>query len=423
MFVARVRTREIPRGPPPPPQSRTPPNLRHALASLRCRSGSVTSPGARPGGRGGAARALERLTAGRSGRRGRRPGRRRERGDADRRRGGGGGGRRGARRRRAAAHQRGTCRRRQQRRAGGGAARRRLDAAALGALHADVLHAALAVPVVGGDRLDLPHREHERLPGSSTWRNKGPPERTEDLWWILAFAMQQAACWLLSSWRRREVARQRARPRSHDEVELSICFLQLHALVGMVGGLALFVAGLLLAAQPMTEHHHPVQRVWLEVCTGLVGVSFLLPVVYYDASSSSRASSPCSPRSSPPRPATPPSAPVRAARPAVRRGGPRGADLHLRGAPRRRRGRRCRWRRGGGSGRRLERPAGRRAAAASATTTDGAEDDTTCCICFRRVRGRRDAAAAFTAGTPSTASASTVAEAPVEVPGVQAARA
>ena len=120
------------------------------------------------------------------------------------------------------------------------------------------------------------------LPGGSTWRNKGPPERTEDLWWILAFAMQQAACWLLSSWRRREVARQRARGRSHDEVELSICFLQLHALVGMVGGLALFVAGLLLAAQPMTEHHHPVQRVWLEVCTGLVGVSFLLPfVVYY----------------------------------------------------------------------------------------------------------------------------------------------
>ena len=46
--------------------------------------------------------------------------------------------------------------------------------------------------------------------------------------------------------------------------------------------IALFVAGLLLAAQPMTEHHHPVQRVWLEVCTGLVGVSFLLPfVVYY----------------------------------------------------------------------------------------------------------------------------------------------
>ena len=43
------------------------------------------------------------------------------------------------------------------------------------------------------------------LPGGSTWRNKGPPERTEDLWWILAFAMQQAACWLLSSWRRREV--------------------------------------------------------------------------------------------------------------------------------------------------------------------------------------------------------------------------
>ena len=247
------------------------------------------------------------------------------------------------------------------------------------------------------------------LPGGSTWRNKGPPERTEDLWWILAFAGQQAACWLLSSWRRREVARQRARGRSHDEVELSICFLQLHALVGMVGGLALFVAGLLLAAQPMTEHHHPVQRVWLEVCTGLVGVSFLLPfVVYYacvllfpcvlallasvvateagNAAVGAGASSSARGLSAEALAALPTS--TYAAR---RAGGAEGdadgdaaAAAASPGAAGGKEG-------GGGEG---------------DDDVDGAEDDTTCCICLASTRTAR-CCDRCTAGIPSTASAST----------------
>ena len=99
--------------------------------------------------------------------------------------------------------------------------------------------------------------------------------------WVACFAAQQAISMPLAWWRRRTLMRQRAQGRSLVQLDPGTCFLQVHALVSLVGSMGLFAAGALIAIRAEEDEPTSPLRAWQEAATILVGSHFLLPLLAY----------------------------------------------------------------------------------------------------------------------------------------------
>ena len=99
--------------------------------------------------------------------------------------------------------------------------------------------------------------------------------------WVACFAAQQAISMPLAWWRRRTLMRQRAQGRSLVQLDPGSRFLQVHALVSLVGSMGLFAAGALIAIRAQEDERASPLRAWQEVATILVGSHFLLPLLAY----------------------------------------------------------------------------------------------------------------------------------------------
>eukprot|EP00964_Phaeocystis_antarctica_P085389 scaffold53913_cov67-Phaeocystis_antarctica.AAC.19 len=102
--------------------------------------------------------------------------------------------------------------------------------------------------------------------------------------WVVCFAVQQFLSVPLAWYRRRVLLRQRAQGRQLTQLELGLCFLQIHALVSLVGSMCLFTFGALIALQSDVrggpEATQPL-REWQHIATVLAGGHFLLPLLGY----------------------------------------------------------------------------------------------------------------------------------------------
>ena len=102
--------------------------------------------------------------------------------------------------------------------------------------------------------------------------------------WVVCFAAQQFLSVPLAWYRRQLLLSQRAQGRQLTQVELGLCFVQIHALVSLVGSLCLFTFGALIGLQsdmgggPAAEE--PL-REWQHIATVLAGGHFLLPLLGY----------------------------------------------------------------------------------------------------------------------------------------------
>ena len=67
--------------------------------------------------------------------------------------------------------------------------------------------------------------------------------------WVVCFAAQQFLSVPLAWYRRQLLLSQRAQGRQLTQVELGLCFVQIHALVSLVGSLCLFIFGALIGLQ------------------------------------------------------------------------------------------------------------------------------------------------------------------------------
>ena len=102
--------------------------------------------------------------------------------------------------------------------------------------------------------------------------------------WVVCFAVQQFLSVPLAWYRRRALLRQRAQGRQLTQVELGLCFLQIHALVSLVGSMCLFTFGALIALQSEIRggpEAAQALREWQRIATVLTGGQFLLPLLGY----------------------------------------------------------------------------------------------------------------------------------------------
>ncbi len=108
------------------------------------------------------------------------------------------------------------------------------------------------------------------------------PLWSSEAMWVHCFAGQQLLSIPLAWWRRRVLVRQRAEGRHLTQLELGLCYLQVHALVNLVGSMGLFTFGALIAIRS-TDQEAAIQplRTWQRIATVLIGSHFLLPLVAY----------------------------------------------------------------------------------------------------------------------------------------------